>query len=233
MVLALAVNPFFCYSYMVTSTRDNHPTPTDRRTRRRQETIEEILNLAEELMNSEGVGGLSLSEVARRLGVKPPSIYKYFDSLMAIYNALFARGQLVHLEVVRTAMADAEPGIPAIRACLEASGCWCTAHPAIAQLLFWRPVPGYEPTPEALAPSLAMVALQQQAFADAVDAGQVGKQADPDQLTLMTGVLMSGVLGMTLANDPGVPWGEGRFSPLLDPLLDALVAAHQPNLGQA
>ena len=41
--------------------------------RRRQETIEEILAIAEDVMTEEGVNGLSLSEVARRLGVKPPS----------------------------------------------------------------------------------------------------------------------------------------------------------------
>ncbi|HEY6429119.1 MAG TPA: helix-turn-helix domain-containing protein, partial [Acidimicrobiales bacterium] len=61
----------------------------DRRARRRQETIEEILAIARDVMAEEGVNGLSLAEVARRLGVQPPSLYKYFPSLMAIYDALF------------------------------------------------------------------------------------------------------------------------------------------------
>ena len=52
-------------------------------------------------MAEEGVNGLSLAEVARRLGVQPPSIYKYFPSLMAVYDAIFLRGQLEHLEVMR------------------------------------------------------------------------------------------------------------------------------------
>ena len=63
--------------------------PADRRARRRQETIEEILDLAEAVMTEEGVNGLSLAEVARRLGVQPPSLYKYFPSLMSVYDALF------------------------------------------------------------------------------------------------------------------------------------------------
>ena len=87
--------------------RDRAPTRSDRRARRRQETIEEILDIADEVMTEEGVNGLSLAEVARRLGVQPPSIYKYFPSLMAVYDALFLRGQLEHLEVMRDAMADA------------------------------------------------------------------------------------------------------------------------------
>ena len=62
------------------------PQRVDRRARRRQETIEEILDIATDVMTEEGVNGLSLAEVARRLGVQPPSIYKYFPSLMAIYD---------------------------------------------------------------------------------------------------------------------------------------------------
>src|SRR5262245_36496815 len=80
----------------------------DRRARRRQETIEEILAIARDVIAEEGVNGLSLSEVARRLGVQPPSLYKYFDSLMDVYDALFRRGQLEHLEALRAAVVGAE-----------------------------------------------------------------------------------------------------------------------------
>src|SRR2546427_6017 len=96
------------------------PAPGDRRARRRQETIEEILSIAEQLMTEGGVNALSLSEVARRLGVKPPSIYKYFDSLIGIYDALFARGAQEHLDAMQTAMVGAEPGLAALAAGLDA-----------------------------------------------------------------------------------------------------------------
>ncbi|MGO9854266.1 MAG: TetR/AcrR family transcriptional regulator, partial [Acidimicrobiales bacterium] len=49
--------------------------------------IEEILDIATQLMTEQGVNGLSLAEVARRLGVQPPSLYKYFPSLMAVYGS--------------------------------------------------------------------------------------------------------------------------------------------------
>src|SRR5665213_412991 len=98
------------------------PQRVDRRARRRQETIEEILDIAADVMTEEGVNGLSLAEVARRLGVQPPSVYKYFPSLMAIYDALFRRGQVEHLQVMRQSMARAEPGIAALTAGSEASG---------------------------------------------------------------------------------------------------------------
>src|ERR1017187_9082207 len=65
------------------------PRPLDRRARRRQETIEEILDIAQDVMAEEGVNGLSLAEVARRLGGRPPSIFKHFPSLMVVYAAIF------------------------------------------------------------------------------------------------------------------------------------------------
>ena len=88
--------------------------------RRHSQPVVMVSWCAEQVMTEEGVNGLSLAEVARRLGVQPPSLYKYFPSLMAVYDALFLRGQLEHLEVMRSAMADAEPGLPALNAGLFA-----------------------------------------------------------------------------------------------------------------
>jgi AcrR family transcriptional regulator len=208
------------------------PKRSDRRARRRQDTIKEILDIAEDVMTEEGVNGLSLAEVARRLGVQPPSIYKYFPSLMAIYDAVFVRGQLEHLEVMRRAMAGAEPGLAALTAGLEASGRWLLANRASAQLLFWRPVPSFEPSPEAFAPSVEMVNLQRAALADAVAAGQLGSDADSDDAVYLVSTLISGVLTMAMANEPDLEWGEGRFTPTF-PMLMKLLIADYPVTGPA
>ena len=207
------------------------PTPRthlrpDRRARRRQETIEEILAIARDVMTEHGVNGLSLAEVARRLGVQPPSLYKYFDSLMALYDTLFERGQVEHLEVLRTAMRGADPGLPALTAGLEASGRWLLANRAIGQLMFWRPVPSFEPRPESLAPSMEMIRLERAALADAVAAGQLGPEADSDAAVDLVATLISGVLTMAMANEPGVEWGHGRFTPAFPRLMQLLVAAY-------
>jgi AcrR family transcriptional regulator len=204
------------------------PTPgqPDRRARRRQETIEEILDIAEDVMTEHGVTGLSLAEVARRLGVQPPSLYKYFPSLMAVYNALFLRGQREHLAVMRQAMATSEPGLVALTTGLEASGRWLLANRAIAQLLFWRPVPSFEPSPAAFAPSVEMVALQRAALADAVAAGRLGPEADSDEAVYLVSTLISGVLTQAMANEPHLEWGQGRFTPTFPRLMRLLVAAY-------
>jgi len=201
------------------------PPRSDRRARRRQETIEEILDIAEDVMTEEGVNGLSLAEVARRLGAQPPSIYKYFPSLMAIYDALFLRGQLEHLAVMREAMTDAEPGLDALIAGLEASGRWALANRAIAQLLFWRPVPSFAPSAEAFAASEEMVDLQRGALADAVEAGQLGPDANADEAIYVVSTLIVGVLSQAMANEPDLEWGQGRFTPTFPKLMRLLVAA--------
>jgi AcrR family transcriptional regulator len=201
----------------------------DRRARRRQETIAEILDIARDVMTTEGVNGLSLAEVARRLGVQPPSLYKYFPSLMAIYDALFLEGQRENLEVMRAGMQGAESGLEALIAGLEASGRWSLAHRAEAELLFWRPVPSFEPSPEAFAVSMEMVELQRGALADAVAKGQLGQGANDEGAIFLVSTLIAGVLGQAIANEPELPWGEGRFTSWFPTLMRLLPAAFPPD----
>lgn len=200
----------------------------DRRARRRQETIDEIVDIAVAIMTEEGVNGLSLSEVARRLGVQPPSIYKYFPSLMAIYDELFLRGQREHLEVMRSAMSTAAAGLDSLIAGLEASGRWSLANRAVAELLFWRPVPKFEPSAKAMSFSQEMVDIQRRAMAEAVAAGQLGPGADSDEAIYMVSTFIVGVLSQAFANEPQLKWGQGRFTPLFPKIMRLLGAAFPP-----
>jgi AcrR family transcriptional regulator len=201
------------------------PARPDRRARRRHETIHEILDFARDVMSEEGVNGLSLAEVARRLGVQPPSLYKYFPSLMAIYDALFLEGQRQNLAAMRGGMQGAESGLDALIAGLEASGRWCLDNRAVAELLFWRPVPSFHPSPEAFAVSLEMVELQRGALADAVAKGQLGPAANEEGAIYLVSTIIVGVLSQAFANEPDLPWGEGRFTPMFARLMRLLPAA--------
>jgi AcrR family transcriptional regulator len=203
--------------------------PPDRRARRRQETIHEILAIARDVMTEEGVNGLSLAEVARRLGVRPPSLYKYFPSLMAIYDTLFVEGQRENLEIMRIGMQTAEPGLDALVAGLEASGRWSLANRAVAELLFWRPVPSFHPSPEAFAVSIEMVELQRGALADAVAKGQLGPAANEEDAIYLVSTMIVGVLSQAFANEPDLPWGEGRFTPMFARLMRLLPTAFPPD----
>ncbi len=200
----------------------------DRRARRRQETIEEILDIAVDVMTEEGVNGLSLSEVARRLGIQPPSLYKYFPSLMAVYDALYGRATQALLDAVREAMADANPGLDAVRRGLDACGRWTIDNRALAQLSMWRPVPSFTPSAESFRPSEQMVELIHGGLVDAVAAGELGPEGGSDEALYLVSTMITGVLTQAMANEPEEPWGGGRFSPALATLLDLLPAAYPP-----
>jgi AcrR family transcriptional regulator len=191
---------------------EDSPARPDRRARRRQETIREILDIARDIMTTEGVNGLSLAEVARRLGVQPPSLYKYFPSLMAIYDALYLEGQRDNLVAMRAGM----------------GGRWCLVNRAVAELLFWRPVPSFHPSPEAFAVSKEMVELQRGCLADAVGQGQLGPSANDEGAIYLVSVLIVGVLSQAFANEPDLPWGKGRFTPMFATLMRLLPAAFPP-----
>ena len=194
---------------------DIAPAPDNRRARRRAETIEEILSLALEIMGEVGAGAVTYAELARRLGVRPPSLYKYFDSVLSIYDELFRRGHLDHLAAVRAGMEAADTGVPAILAGLREGGVWTSHQPTLAQLLFWRPVPGFEPSPEAFAPSLTMVDLFRQALRDAAHSGQIEADLASEETLGLLSVIAAGVRSQYLANEPGTPMDQSRFLGLI------------------
>ena len=89
-------------------------------------------------------------------------------------------------------------------------------------------MPSFEPSPQAFALSGEMVGVQRQALADAVAAGELGPGAATEEGISLVSIMIAGSLSQAMANEPGAPWGEGRFSPLFPKLLDLLPAAYPP-----
>jgi AcrR family transcriptional regulator len=201
---------------------------TSRVARRRAAVMQEALDHAVALMTEEGVGALSVSEVARRMGIRGPSLYKYFPSRHAMYDALFARGLASEQAAVRAAVDGLERGLPRLRAGAAAVVRWAVEHPALAQLLHWRPVPGFRPSPAVFAPSVAEQSEVGAEFAEAVRLGQLRPDADSADVVRLYTVLLSGLISQQLANQPGVPYADGDFSRLTDTAIDLFLSAHAP-----
>jgi hypothetical protein len=70
-----------------------------------------------------------------------------------------------------------------------------------------------------------MVALQRGALADAVAARQLGPEANSEEAVYLVSTMIVGVLSQAFANEPGLQWGEGRFTPLFPKLMGLLPAA--------
>lgn len=202
---------------------------TDRRQRRRQETICEVLDVALQVMAEQGVAGLSLGEVARRMGIRPPSLYVYFDSKNALYDAIFARGWGA-LATVMEPIVDSTGSD--VRAYLlrnaEAFVRWSVEHPAYSQLMSWRPVPGYEPSPEAYEPAVRLMERGRTAMAAWRDRGALRADADVDELARAWTVVISGVVTQQLSNAPAERFEDGRFTTLLPQVVEMYLRFYTP-----
>src|SRR6266568_7337947 len=212
---------------------------TDRRHRRRQETIEEILDIAVQVMAEQGVTGLSVGEIARRMGIRPPSVYVYFPSKHALYDALFARGAQLLLEAMQEvleAMQEVTAALPARPATLEeillpsarAFVRWSIEHAAYSQLLFWRPVPGFAPSPEAYQPAVRLIELARARIAALQDAGLARADVPAGQIARDWTILVSGVVSQQLSNAPQETFEDGRFTTALPGLVSMFAGHYSP-----
>jgi AcrR family transcriptional regulator len=203
---------------------------TDRRHLRRAETIEEILDVAVEVMAEQGVAGLSLGEVARRIGIRTPSLYGYFDSKHALYDAVFARGWQEIADVM-TRVGDPEPDadLPAYALHIaETFVHWMLEHPVYAQLMSWRPVPGYEPSSEAYGIAQSVFERSTTLMAQLQERGLFREDVEPVELLRAWTVFTSGVMTQQLANAPHESFESGTFTTLLPQFVAMFLAHYAP-----
>jgi len=198
----------------------------NRRLARRRQTIEEALDAAVAIMEQAGVGGLSMSEIARRLGMRQPSLYKYFPSLHGVYDALFARGLERSGAAVHAAARPLPPGVARIRAGARAWIAWAVENPALAQLLCWRPVPGFAPAAATFAVSVQQMEEVRGEFAEAVRRGQLRPDAACAEALRLYTVVLNGVISQQMANEPGADYGTGIFTSLTDTAFDMFFARY-------
>lgn len=209
-------------------------TGLDRRSRRRQQTIDEILDASVALMETEGVAALSLSAVARQLGMQPPSLYQYFPSKMAIYDALFRRGAEQVLDAYREARASATSTdqLELTVIGVNAYARWSMQNQVLSQLLFWRTVPGFEPSPEAFAPALEGIQDLRIQLQAAVDAGQLHPDAMSEEGVDLFTSLTGGLLSQQMANEPDASFEQGRFTKLIPVVLEMFHQRYRPTRGK-
>ena len=82
--------------------------PEGRRTRaeQRASTVKTILDTSEELFSQHGYFGVTIKDVADRMGIHAALIHYYFDGKKALFDAVFER-RMGYAVVVRTAGLDA------------------------------------------------------------------------------------------------------------------------------
>ena len=182
----------------------------NRRAERRQATVDEILEAAWRLARADGLAGLSLRELAGDVGMRPQSLYSYFDSKNAIYDAMYAQGCREFL----AGQADWEL-TGDLREDLTTIGGYfvrfCTDDPVRYQLMFQRTIPGFEPAP-------ASFAISEESLGKVVTHLAALGIDDPRDIDLFTAI-GTGLTDQQISNDPG---GD-RWVRLLDEAIDMYV----------
>jgi hypothetical protein len=99
-------------------------------------------------------------------------------------------------------------------------------NPALAQLLVWRPVPGFAPTEATFAASVQQTEQVGAEFVAAVRAGELRPEAASAEALRLYTVVLSGVISQQMANEPGTGYDAGIFSILTDAALDMFLARY-------
>lgn len=183
----------------------------DWRERRRRSARDAIIDTAWTLVGEAGLAGLSLRDLARRAGITTPTVYSYFPSKNAIYDAMFARAATQLADRLAEPFNTDDPRellVAGVRRFAE----FCTTDSPRYQLLFQRTLPGFEPSPESFQPAVDALS-----HAHGWLAGN--GITDPRHLDMWT-ALVIGLIDQQVSNDPG---GD-RWTRLIDESMAMFVA---------
>ncbi len=181
----------------------------DRLAERRAATRREIIDAAWEVAREQGLAQLTLRDIAKRVGMKAPSLYSHLDSKNAIYDAMFGQAWTECREVMLAMDARCPPDLRGtLQLYARTFFDFSVSDLTRFQLMNQRSVPGFEPSPEAYAPAVLVI----EGLRDRLARHAITDQEDLDLYVALVG----GLADAQLANDPG---GD-RWARLLDRAVD-------------
>jgi hypothetical protein len=105
---------------------------------------------------------------------------------------------------------------------------WGLDHPVYTQLLFWRPVPGFTPSPESYEPAVQLVARSRERLAELQQRGLVRADADLDEMLRDWTIVTAGVISQQLSNAPDESFATGTFASRLPSVVAMFVRHYAP-----
>ena len=186
----------------------------DRRSQRR----DQILGVAWEIAAESGLHAVSLHEVARRVGIRQPSLYGYVSSKLDLYDAMYAQAYEQLLARLDAAPADGSAREQLVRVSRTVLD-FVVENPPRQQLLFTRTIPGFEPSDASYALAKRLV----DRCVGLLSALGAGGEAQVDVYT----ALIAGLGSQQVANDPGGDRWTKHLEDLLNLFLDHFVTSEE------
>lgn len=166
----------------------------DWREARRQSAREAIIDAAWRRVSQSGIAALTIRDLARQAGITTPTVYAYFDSKGAIYDAMFGQADEQFADAMAAPFDTADPRellVASVQRFFE----FCTIDSPRYQLLFQRPIPGFEPSPASFEPA-------ERALAQAREWLALNGITEDRHLDMWT-ALITGLVSQQVSNDPG------------------------------
>ncbi|HEX4813729.1 MAG TPA: TetR/AcrR family transcriptional regulator [Nonomuraea sp.] len=192
----------------------------------------DLLDAAMRVLREEGALHLSLRRVADAAGTSTMGIYTCFGGRAGLLEAIYQHGfTLLHAELTRSLTGHTDPH-PRIMAIAYGYRDFALSDPALYALMFERPLPGFDPSPEQRHDALARTfTLLTEATTDATTAGLIRSLA-PERAAYLVWTTIHGLVSIELTCSHRTPlpgWflsspEEGRriLTDALDTLLSGL-----------
>lgn len=178
-----------------------------------------IVSEAWALARTEGIGGMTLRGLARRVGMQQPSLYEYFESKGALYDEMFADGNRQLLARVGALKLPADPR-RALKRHTKAFVEFALEDEPRLQLMFQRPIPGFVPSAESY--ELAEQFLHR--VRELLIAAGITHPDDVDCFVAIVG----GIIAAQNSNEPGGNRWTRHLSRMIDLHIDHAQAKEQP-----
>ncbi|MDQ8044430.1 MAG: TetR/AcrR family transcriptional regulator [Solirubrobacteraceae bacterium] len=190
------------------------------------------LEAAARLLGSEGPAGLSVRAIAAEAGLSTMGIYHYFGGKDGIVEALYVDG-FQGLEDALAAVEVTDDPLFDIEQLSLAYATYARTRPTYYEIMFSRPVPGFQPSKESLARAMRSWRVLADTFVRAEEQGLLTISAADAALLIWSsghGILMLQLAGNALAGDdterivrnglrtmlPAISV-EGAYTPSADP----------------
>jgi AcrR family transcriptional regulator len=178
-------------------------------------------------MREEGVAALNLNEVARRVGMKTPSLYEYFSGKLAVYDALYLEGVRLYGEHRFKLKEQTLNFWEIVEQAIYHYLTFAYRNPDLYYLVFERPVPEFVPSEESMVESRKLLGNLNPIFQEALDKGVIKTDLAVEAIRDIFILVLHGLTSMHMANEPDLPPGQGRFGSLIPAITAMLKTAWQ------
>jgi AcrR family transcriptional regulator len=192
----------------------------------RHPSHDDVVGAATDLLCHDGPAAVSVRNVAGRLGVSYQVVYSRFGGKTGLIDAMVRRGHLLltrRLDAVTEPVGSPERVVALGHAYLAAA----LAEPALYQVMFDRPVAGYQPSPTSRDAARASFRPLREAITACWQAGTLRPTTtvvDPDLLAYMCWSAAHGLVSLTLAGHH--PPADAEY--VLSASATALLSPHLP-----